>query len=291
VAPGPPVVPGQKPNPPDRTGSPSNQTGGSSSGDSQADAVKPSNANGAGQRGVDIGTPARTNETAPNQGSPSNTIPASPRTNIRMQDIADRPDEHTRRPPALNIPPQAGIGRPVVPQASESQPSTESTTVPAAVPRVPSCVLTGRQLDNFALYDLEGQPWEFRKHRGRVVMIDFWGTWCGYCREAIPHLNNLYRDYGPHGLEIIGIAYETEGTLQEQLLRVKHFRDRVGINYRLLLGGEETACPVKAQFEIHGFPTLVLLDANNRIIWRCEGLNASKLQDLKIRIAQQLGLP
>jgi thiol-disulfide isomerase/thioredoxin len=291
AAPAPPVVPGQKPSQgtgtqegSERTGSPSSQTGGTGS--------IPS---GEAPRGADLGTPSRTNEAAPNQGPPPHTIPAAPRTNIRMQDIADRPDDQTKRTPILNIPPQAGIGRPVIPQDSGPEPPSGPATVPApaaeVMPRVPSCVLTGRQLDNFALYDLNGQPWEFRKHRGRVVLIDFWGTWCRHCWDAIPHLNNLHKDYGPNGLEIIGITYEGEGSLQEQILRVKHFRDHVGINYRLLLGGPEATCPVKAQFEVHGFPTLVLLDANNRIIWRSEGLSASKLQDLKIRIAQQLGLP
>ena len=52
----------------------------------------------------------------------------------------------------------------------------------------PSCVLTGQQLYNFALTDLNGQPWEFRNHRSKLVLLDFWGSWCMHCLNSIPHL-------------------------------------------------------------------------------------------------------
>ncbi len=183
-----------------------------------------------------------------------------------------------------NIPSQAT-------QPVHGQPFPYAGAVPAVATQVPSCVLTGRQLDNFALYDLNGNTWEYRNHRGRLVLLDFWGTWCTYCVAGIPHLKILQDTYGPSGLEVVGIAYERGGTLQEQARAVGGVRDRKKINYQLLLGGDSGrgACPVRTQFGIDAFPTLVLLDASNRIIWRERGrLEQVNLHDLKIVIESQL---
>jgi thiol-disulfide isomerase/thioredoxin len=159
---------------------------------------------------------------------------------------------------------------------------------------VPSCVLTGNQLHNFALPDVKGQPWEFRSaHRGRLVLIDFWGTWCPACLYAIPHLTILQDRYGRYGLEVIGIDYE-HGPAQEQAQKVNRVRQRLAINYRVLLGtdnpDEPPRCPVRTQFAVSSWPTVILVDENSRIIWRSEGLDAQKLQELEIIIKQQLGV-
>ncbi len=160
---------------------------------------------------------------------------------------------------------------------------------PAGPARVPSCDLTGKTLTNFALSDLNGQTYEFRRHRaGKLVLLDFWRTDCIPCQYAIRHLTILRDRYGPYGLEILGIAYET-GAVREQVTRVDRIRQRLGINYRLLLGGG-AQCPVRTQFGVRAFPTLVLLDENNRIIWRSEGLERRQAEDLEYLIQQRLGV-
>ena len=84
----------------------------------------------------------------------------------------------------------------------------------------------------------------------------------------------------PRVSETIAIAYE-EGWFGERIRKVQNVRDRLGINYRLLLGGEVGSCPVRIQFGVNAFPTLVLLDEHNRIIWRHQGLDSYKLQRLQ----------
>jgi thiol-disulfide isomerase/thioredoxin len=180
-----------------------------------------------------------------------------------------------------NVPPQMG------PNPFTSPSSAAVSTGPA---QVPSCVLTGQTLYNFALNDLNGQSWEYRRdHRGRLVLIDFWGTWCVHCLHAIPHLNILQQRYGRYGLEVVGVAYE-DGTALEQVQKVNRVRQRLEINYRLLMGSDRLTCPVRTQFAVSHWPTLVLLDENGRIIWRGEGLEGPQIRELENVIKQRLGV-
>jgi thiol-disulfide isomerase/thioredoxin len=150
-------------------------------------------------------------------------------------------------------------------------------------------VLTGKKLRNLALYGLDGQPWEFRNRQGRLVLLDFWGTWCPPCVQAIPVLNILQEKYGRHGLEVIGIAYEW-GSPREQVEKVERVSRLKRIQYRVLLGGGyDTVCPVRHQFDVSAYPTLVLLDEDGMILWRNDqGLDASRLQDLELLLGQKL---
>jgi thiol-disulfide isomerase/thioredoxin len=155
---------------------------------------------------------------------------------------------------------------------------------------VPSCDLTGLTLNNFALYDLNGQPWEYRTNRrGRLVLLDFWQTSCVPCLQAITHLRILQQSYGPNGLEVIGIAYQ-DGPITKQIEDVNRVRQLRQINYLLLLGGDRGQCPVRSQFAIGAYPTLVLLDETGRIIWRSEGLTGRQLGELETIIKQRLGV-
>jgi thiol-disulfide isomerase/thioredoxin len=166
------------------------------------------------------------------------------------------------------------------------------TAPPGRTAGAPSCQLVGNQLVNFVLTDIDGQPWEFRtRPHGRLVLLDFWGTWCGPCRRAVPELVSMKTRYGPYGLDVIGITYEQDGTADEKVRRIKGWRDRLGVNYHLLLGGGMESCPVKNQFGVQCFPTLVLLDEQGHILFRNEGLpdEAKRLQ-LEGLIRWQLGL-
>jgi thiol-disulfide isomerase/thioredoxin len=157
--------------------------------------------------------------------------------------------------------------------------------------RVPSCVLVGKKLESLALYDLNRKPWEFpNQRRGKLVLLDFWGTMCVPCRETIPHLRILQTQYGRAGLEVIGIAYESGGTFEEQARRVQSVAARLQTNYLLLMGGG-SQCPVRTQFNVRAIPTLVLLDENGWIVYRHEGLlDRYHLEELELIIRRRLGL-
>jgi thiol-disulfide isomerase/thioredoxin len=232
------------------------------------------------QRDADIGKPIKISEqaaTPPATVSPKRAeLPGS----LRPEDIAAESGNLAGGPPVANIP---GT------RSSPAPGDTGAQAIPPVATRVPSCVLTGLLLDNFALNDLDGQPWEYRNRRGRITLLDFWATSCLPCRQAIPSLKILQERYGRYGLEIVGIAYE-EGSPSEQVRKVQNVRDILGIKYRLLLGSDITMCPVRTQFGVNNFPTLVLIDERSRIIWRKEGLDSYRIQELEMLIIQQLHL-
>lgn len=179
-----------------------------------------------------------------------------------------------------------GVGNP--PSINQRMGQPHALADVTATTPVPYCKVVGNRLENLALNDLEGRTWEFRKHRRRLVLLDFWGTWCMPCRKAIPELTNLQFRYGPYGLEVIGIAYE-DGSIAEQVMRVNNVAGRSGINYRLLLGaGLRADCPVKSQFRVTSFPTLILVDENGQIVRRWDKLDSHYAQDLEAEIHRRL---
>lgn len=220
-----------------------------------------------------------TNRQAPS--SQSSTTPAAEiRSEVRPENIA------TKNTPRSEIPVIVPRWAPAERQLPPPEAPPRRETGPA---QVPSCVLTGDTLHNLALNDLTGKPWEFRHHTGKLVLLDFFGTWCVPCIQAFPHLNILHDRYGSAGLEIVGIAYE-EGTPLEQLATVNRVRVHRNIDYRLLLGGgRNKPCPVRQQFAVKRFPTLVLLDDSGKIVWSAEGDEAGQFQELEIILQQRLG--
>src|SRR5206468_3182907 len=96
--------------------------------------------------------------------------------------------------------------------------------------------------------------------------------------------------YRKFGLQVVGIAHE-KGTLAEKQDRVRPIREEYRMSYpTLFTGGGPADCPVLKQFEVHGYPTLVLLDQSGRIVWRGNGLDEHAEYALEMSIRRQLGI-
>jgi thiol-disulfide isomerase/thioredoxin len=116
---------------------------------------------------------------------------------------------------------------------------------------------------DFTLPDLSGKKVALRDFKGKVVLLDFWGTWCGPCREAIPHLIELYKKRHATGLEIVGLSYERDATSDSQAVEmVKKFVESNSVPYPCLLGDEAT---IKQVPGFHGFPTTVIVDRTGKV--------------------------
>ncbi len=116
---------------------------------------------------------------------------------------------------------------------------------------------------NFTLSDVEGKKVSLGDFKGKVVVVDFWGTWCAPCREAIPSLSALYRRRHSQGLEILGLSYEKQApTESEAREMIKKFVKEVGVPYPCLLGDMNTLQQVP---DFKGFPTTVVVDRAGKV--------------------------
>uniref|UniRef100_A0A7C4TCJ4 TlpA family protein disulfide reductase n=1 Tax=candidate division WOR-3 bacterium TaxID=2052148 RepID=A0A7C4TCJ4_UNCW3 len=106
---------------------------------------------------------------------------------------------------------------------------------------------------DFTLKSIDGETVSLSDFKGKVVLLDFWATWCPPCRRSIPHLISLYEKYKDRGVIIIGISSEEEGT-------IRNFRDENGITYPLLLGTSE----VFQKYKVSAIPHTVFIDKKGK---------------------------
>lgn len=110
---------------------------------------------------------------------------------------------------------------------------------------------------NFRLPEADGKIIELSKYQGKIVLVNFWATWCPPCRAEIPDFIKVYNQYKSKGFEIIGIALDEKGWSV-----VKPFMVKMGINYPVVLGTGEV---VRAYGGIQSIPTSFLLDKQGNI--------------------------
>ncbi|MDD5634003.1 MAG: TlpA disulfide reductase family protein [Candidatus Omnitrophica bacterium] len=116
---------------------------------------------------------------------------------------------------------------------------------------------------DFTLDDLYGQEFKLSYTKGKVVIIDFWATWCPPCKMEIPHLNSLYKQYAKSGLEVIGIALDDGGAGV-----VRPFAEENKIEYTILMGDRKVEA---AYGGIRGIPTIFIIDREGRIVEKFVG--------------------
>lgn len=133
---------------------------------------------------------------------------------------------------------------------------------------------------DFALKDLDGQEITLEKYKGKVVIVDFWGTWCPPCIAEIPHFIKLKESYGDQGLEIIGLAYEHEDTEEAALDLVQEFVKRNNVNYPCALGDDATQEQIA---DFGGYPTTLFIDRQGVVRLQLVGLQPH----MKLEIAVQ----
>ncbi len=115
----------------------------------------------------------------------------------------------------------------------------------------------------FALKDGAGKTVTLKKYHGKIVLLDFWATWCHGCKEEIPWFSEFARKYAAKGLTVVGVSLDDDGWKA-----VKPFLATAHIPYRIVLGDDPTA----RKYGIVNMPDTFLIDRHGRIAAAYAGL-------------------
>lgn len=125
----------------------------------------------------------------------------------------------------------------------------------------------------FSLADMNGRQVSLSDFRGKVVILDFWATWCPHCRREIPDFIKLQSEYGSKGVQIVGIALD-------QPEKVRAFVQDNGMNYPVLLGTDEVSSRYGG---VESIPTTFIIDKAGRIAAKYEGFRSKETFESQIK--------
>ncbi len=131
---------------------------------------------------------------------------------------------------------------------------------------------------DFSLKTLNNQEITLSSLRGKVVLLDFWATWCTPCKESIPHLIDMYKTYHDRGFELIGMSTDKSGDIE----MVRRFAQSMDIPYPIIMTPDEIA----KKYRVTGLPTTILIDRKGNIREKIVGFNVSIGQKISNKILE-----
>jgi cytochrome c biogenesis protein CcmG, thiol:disulfide interchange protein DsbE len=152
---------------------------------------------------------------------------------------------------------------------------------PEAPPPAKGSPQLGQQF-SLAAQDLEGRPVQLSGSAGRVLVVDFWATWCDPCREELPALDQLAAELGDRGLSVYAVSFD------EDRAQIPPFLEEVKVRFPVVWdqGGEANA----SRFGIERLPTTILVDKKGVVRFVHEGYNpriaAQQRREIEMLLAE-----
>ena len=131
-----------------------------------------------------------------------------------------------------------------------------------------------RVAPDFSLTDLSGQSIKLSDYRGKVILLDFWATWCEPCKTEIPHFIDMQNRYAGQGLQVIGISMDDEEK------PVRDFQQQFKMNYPVAIGNAKLA---ESYGGLLGLPITFVIDRQGRIYKRHIGQTEPSVFEGEIR--------
>jgi peroxiredoxin len=136
----------------------------------------------------------------------------------------------------------------------------ESSNQPAVDHARPEWV--GRTAPDFVLPDLAGQQIGLSSMRGSVIVLDFWATYCGPCKQELPVLDKVGEDYKSKSVQVWGISFDDEPSVIEKWMAANH------VKFRTMIDPEAKTAD---QYEIHGIPAIVVIGRSGKVVSHYDG--------------------
>lgn len=165
--------------------------------------------------------------------------------------VVETPDGYTIKP----VTGRGGGERP----GGTPRPAKQSTLPESAE----GVLAAGTAAPPFNLKDPEGKAWTLDDYKGKVLVIDFWGSWCPPCRAAMPALQRVHDKFKDKNVAVVGFNYERNAKADP----VKFKKDN-GYDYQLLLKGDSVA----NKYKVQGWPTFYVIGADGKVLWGDVGL-------------------
>ncbi|HXG66496.1 MAG TPA: redoxin domain-containing protein [Blastocatellia bacterium] len=146
--------------------------------------------------------------------------------------------------------------------APENAAEVEALDLPGREPRG----LAGRMAKDFTLNGLDGKPVALKDLRGKVVLLDFWASWCAPCRIEMPHLEKLHREYKDKGLVVLGVNDEDAAT-------ARAFLKSKGYTFPTLVDDKRE---VSELYEVESIPTVFVINREGKIVVHYIGARSEK---------------
>jgi thiol-disulfide isomerase/thioredoxin len=140
--------------------------------------------------------------------------------------------------------------------------------------------MTGKPALDFRLLDLQGNPHTLREHRGQVLMLIFWATWCKSCPLELPHLSEIARALAPQGLVTLSINGEKELAPVEQFARA--------LAFPVLRDPDDR---VRAAYDAFAVPRVVIVDRSGRIAAIIRGYQGTATPITRALAEQGMAVP
>lgn len=121
---------------------------------------------------------------------------------------------------------------------------------------VAAAVLTSGPAPDFTLHSVAGPNLRLQEQRGQVVMLNFWASWCGPCRQEMPQLDRLYEKYHAAGFQLLGV------NVDEDVHNATGVSSKLGLHFPVLLDTEKK---VSRLYDLNTMPSTVLIDRDGRV--------------------------
>jgi peroxiredoxin len=125
-----------------------------------------------------------------------------------------------------------------------------------AASTAPAALAPASTAPDFTLHVMDGPNLRLKEQRGRVVMVNFWATWCGPCRQEMPQLNRLYEKYKASGFVLLGVNVDDD---QHKAAEVAA---KLGVTFPVLL---DTDKAVSKLYDLSTMPSTVLIDRDGKV--------------------------